>query len=57
MSLLTQEARDKAYNSISELRRRLSVELSAEDWRILIRQAEIIASETVILTKNRINNL
>jgi hypothetical protein len=57
MSLLTQEARDKAHNSISELRRRLSVELSAEDWRILIRQAEIIASETVILTKNRINNL
>lgn len=57
MSLLTQVAKDEAYNLISELQGRFSVELSSEDWRILIRQAEIIASEVVILTKNRINNL
>jgi hypothetical protein len=57
MSLLTNEARSKADVLILELKSKLSVELSDEDWRKLLRCGQVIASETVVLVKNRLNNL
>lgn len=57
MSLVTQEARAQATTLLLELKPKLSVELSEADWRALLRQAERIAQETVIICKNRFNNM
>jgi len=57
VSLLTIDARSNADVLILELKSKLSVELSEEDWRTLLRCGQVIASETVVLVKNKLNNL
>ena len=57
MTILTDQAKSHADNLVLELKNKLSVELSDDDWRTILRTGQIIALETVILVKNKINNL
>ena len=57
MSMLADQAKSHADNLILELKSKLSVELSDEDWRTILRTGQVIALETVILVKNKVNNL
>jgi hypothetical protein len=57
--MITQEARDNAYNLLVETVKAEPCmnELTDAQLEKLIRLVMVVASETVILTKNRINNL
>lgn len=57
MTILTDQAKGHADDLVLELKNKLSVELSDEDWRVILRTGQLIAIETVILVKNKVNNL
>lgn len=59
MSLITQEAKDNAYNLLMySLNKEASLSgLSQDQIKALIKVVHTVASESVILVKNRVNNL
>ncbi len=59
MSLITQEAKDSAYNLLMyTLNKESSLSsLEQDQIRALIKLVHTVASESVILVKNKVNNL